>query len=96
VKEGDVRVVMYHNASDLLRNDAGTARLLRVAAEKLKGKVRAPSGYTTSVRAGVGRRGAFSQVIMSGHRAVFVEFGTKTVAALAPLRRAAFGQKGVK
>lgn len=91
----EIRVNFRMDGEALLKKDPGTGRLLRQVAEKVEARVKVPSGYTTTVKAGVGRHGAFSQVILHGPRAIFLEFGTKTTKALAPIRAAVFG-KGVK
>jgi hypothetical protein len=87
----DLRIVFHPDAEKDLRQSAAVARALRAVADKVQRKVRAPKHLTLSTRAGVGRRGAFAQVIMAGSGALAVEFGTRTNVAIAPLRRALRG-----
>lgn len=61
---------------------------LREKAEQMAGRVQAPSHLDVSTRAGVGPRGAFSQVIMSGPGALTWEYGNRSRAPRAPLRAA--------
>jgi hypothetical protein len=87
---------MFPDYKERLLRSPATGAALRKVAETAKSRIRAPSGQVLSVRAGVGRRGAFSQVVMTGPRAIFVEFGTRFQRALAPIRSAIFGMKGVR
>lgn len=91
-----VRIEFKGDAIHNLQYDPGTGRLMRAVAEIVSRRVKVPEGQQLSVKAGVARRGAFSQVIMRGKNAVFVEFGTRTRKAVAPLRNAIFSTKGVK
>lgn len=78
-------------AEKLLMSDRDVARDLREKAEKVRRKVRAHPRFDLSVRAGVGPRGAFSQVIMRGPGALTEEFGSRRVPPRAPLRSALRG-----
>lgn len=89
----DLRIVVHDDADKVLLHSEATAAALRVVAEKVRKRVRAPKEFKISDRAGVGPRGAFSQVMMDGHGAVAVEFGTRSHAAKAPLRSALRGVK---
>jgi hypothetical protein len=71
-----------------LQRDSGVAQQLRSVAEGIAPRVAAPAGMSVSTIAGVGPRGAFAQVIMTGPRAVIIEFGGRFTAPAAPLRRA--------
>jgi hypothetical protein len=86
-----IRIQMHHDADAKIAKDPSVGRELRKVAETVKGRVRAPKDMSLTVHAGVSRRGAFSQVIMRGPNAVFVEFGSRTRRALAPLRNALRG-----
>lgn len=90
------RVHMYPDAADRLLKAPGTGWALRAVAEKAGKKVKRPKDQEIAIRAGIGHRGAFAQVMMRGPRAVFIEFGTRHQKALAPLRNAVFGLKGVR
>lgn len=92
----DIRMRFFSDHEDRLKKAPATGWALREVADKAKGRVSAPKDQTLSVRAGVGPRGAFSQVIMRGPRATFIEFGTFRQRALAPLRSAIFAMKGVR
>jgi hypothetical protein len=83
-----LRVVVHEDAERNLKKSEDVGKALRTVAEKVKKKVRARKGLALSVRAGVSRRGAFSQVIMRGQGAVAEEFGTHSHPAKAPLRTA--------
>jgi tRNA(Ile2) C34 agmatinyltransferase TiaS len=91
-----MKVHVFADADDRLKKDAGTARALRLVAEKAEHRVRAPHGYDVSVKAGRGPRGAFAQVIMRGPRAIFIEFGTRKQKPLAPLRNAIMSIRGTR
>lgn len=82
---------IFQPGIDALRNDRGVAEELRKVANAKASRVQAPSRMTISTRAGIGPQGAFSQVMMHGAGAGAVEFGTRSRAPLAPLRRAVFG-----
>lgn len=84
----DIRVVVHSDADRQMLESQASAAALRAVAEKVSKRVRAPKEFKISTRAGVGPRGAFSQVMMDGPGAVAVEFGTHTHAAKAPLRSA--------
>lgn len=71
-----------------LESSREVADLLRDEAERVRGKVRAPSHLQTFTDSGVGQRGAFAQIRMYGRGAVAIEYGTSRTRALAPLRRA--------
>lgn len=84
-----MRVKMDAQTDKKLLRDASTGWLLRATAEKVKDRVRLPSrDLSLSVRAGIGPRGAFSQVIMTGPGALAVEFGSRRHEPKAPLRAA--------
>jgi hypothetical protein len=83
-----ITVKVHQDQVDELTRDPMVGHLLRGVAEKIAAKVHAPKDQAISVRGGVSRRGAFSQVLMRGPRAVFIEFGTRRQQAKAPLRSA--------
>src|SRR5690606_30458114 len=85
------RVVVNRRGIEELEASPEVAETLLEAAERVKGRVRAPSHLRLFTRAGVGPRGAYSQVRMFGRAAVAIEFGSKRAAPLAPLRRALRG-----
>lgn len=88
-----LKVVFAQNGEDLLRKDGGVGHAMRQVAAQVRDRVNAPSNQAVSIRAGVGRRGAFSQVIMRGPGALTIEFGSRTRKALAPLRNALRGKR---
>jgi len=92
MSEGLERIRFMPGATAELQKDSSVAQALRQVVDKAKGGAHAP-GMTFSTIAGVSRRGAFAQLIMTGPRAIFVEFGTRKQKALAPLRNAIFGRR---
>jgi len=84
----NLRIVVHDDADKAMLKSEATAAALRIVAQRVAKKVRAPKEFKISTRAGVGPHGAFSQVMMDGHGAVAVEFGTRTHPAKAPLRTA--------
>lgn len=87
----DIRVNMLPNFEVLMRRDPAVGRGLRVVAEKVARKVRAPARFEITTRAGIGPKGAFSQVIMTGDGALTEEFGSSSRPPKAPLRSALRG-----
>lgn len=87
-----VRVRTIPGAIDELAESREMVAMLREVAGDISGRVRAPSHLTVSTRAGVGPRGAFAQVIMSGPGALTEEFGNSSRGPKAPLRRAIGGR----
>jgi len=77
---------MIPGALEQLTRDARVADQLGDEAERLRRKVRAPSRMTLTTRSGVGRKGAFAQVVMRGPGAVAAEFGSRNNAPGAHLR----------
>ena len=86
-------VKFFPDAVRELQHDKSSALALRGVAQAFAKRVRPPKDQRISTRAGVGTKGAFSQVQMSGPRAIFIEFGTLKQRALSPLRSAIFGHK---
>jgi hypothetical protein len=74
-----------------LATSRGMERMLRAEAETVADRVDAPSHLRVWVKAGKGPQGMFSQVIMEGPGALTEEFGSRTRAPRAPLRRALKG-----
>lgn len=87
-----MKIKYLPNADHELSNSESTGRLLKQVADGIKPRVKMPKedGYELMTFGGRSRRGAFAQLVLRGPRAIFVEFGTKTKAAQAPLRRAVF------
>lgn len=77
---------MIPGALERLVQDASIADQLGEEAERLRRKVRAPSRMTLTTRSGVGRKGAFAQVVMRGPGAIAAEFGSRNNAPGAHLR----------
>ena len=77
---------MIPRALEQLARDARLADQLGEEAERLRRQVRAPSRMTLTTRSGVGRKGAFAQLVMRGPGAVAAEFGSRTNAPGAHLR----------
>jgi len=86
-----VRVQVDPIAVERLHEDESVAALLHGVAQSVEGRVRAPSRMAITTRAGVGRRGAYAQVRMTGPGAIVEEFGSRTRAPSAPLRNALRG-----
>lgn len=89
----DTTIRFFRNADETLnRLSVGE---LRKDAREVAARVRLPTrrrkDLTLSTKAGMGPRGAFSQVIMRGPGALAIEFGTRRTRAFAPLRRALRG-----
>ena len=70
---------------------AQTWRQLEVVANDIAKRVQAPRHLRVWVKRGVGPRGPFAQVIMDGPGVLTEEFGNRSRAAKAPLRRALRG-----
>ena len=87
------RIHFVSGAEQLLAKDRGVAAALHAVATKARSSAAVPADQRLSVIAGVSRRGAFAQLVMTGPRAIFVEFGTRKQRALAPLRNAIFGRR---
>lgn len=87
------RVEILEAGITAMGEEREVVQILRDKANDLKGRVRLPSRakLTLSTRAGVGPRGAFSQVMMHGSGALAIEFGTRRRRAIAPLRSALRG-----
>jgi hypothetical protein len=86
------KVTYFADSDRKLEKDESVASALRVIAKTLEKRVQVPKGdYSTTTKAGVSHKGAFAQIILKGPRAIFIEFGTTSQKALAPLRRAIFG-----
>lgn len=89
----DITVRMIASSDKELLKSEAVAQQLRDVAGKVRKKVVVRKGLVLSTRAGVGPRGAFSQVILTGPGAITEEFGTKTRPAKAPLRTALRGAR---
>lgn len=87
------RVVVLEQGIKAMGEEREVVQILREEAEALQNRVRLPSRAKLHLvtRAGVGPRGAFSQVMMRGSGALAIEFGTRRRRAIAPLRSALRG-----
>lgn len=81
-------VKLFQDAIDSLAEDPAIADELGKAADKVRASVRAPRHLRVWTRRGVGPRGAFAQVGMTGQGALAIEYGSRKNRALAPLRSA--------
>jgi hypothetical protein len=89
------RVNMIPGGIEALVDNASTWQALEVVAEDVASRVRAPSRMRVWVKRGRGPQGPFAQVILEGPGALAEEFGTRTRAPRAPLRRA-LHEKGAR
>lgn len=87
------RVRMLPGGVEAVAKDAGTWRQLEAVAEDVAARVQSPSHLRVWVKRGVSstRGEAFAQVIMEGPGALTEEFGNRSRAPKAPLRRALRG-----
>lgn len=86
-----MRVRIIQEGINELAKSQGVAEQLGDEASKVASRVRAPEGMTITTRHGVGRRGAFAQVSMTGPWAIAVEFGSRRAPPQSPLRNAMRG-----
>lgn len=87
-------VRVFPGGLEAIARSVDTAGGLREIANEVSTRVDAPSHLNVRVKAGIarsGRRQAFSQVIMEGPGALTEEFGNRSRAPKAPLRRALRG-----
>jgi hypothetical protein len=86
-----MRLHTLPNGIHELERDPGIAAGMGLAAGQLRSRISTHGATTLSTRQGVGPRGAFGQVVMTGEGAIPIEFGSRIAAPLAPLRRALGG-----
>lgn len=85
-------VQVHRDAIEQLKFLPEVAEALGAEASKIAPRVRIHGkNVTVFSRHGVGRRGAFAQVIMRGSGAKAIEFGSRNNPPLAPLRKALSG-----
>lgn len=84
-------VTIFRQEIQLIARSDDVVKFLAVQAEALASRVNAPKSQTLSTRAGIGPRGAYSQVMMKGPGALSIEFGNRRMRPIAPLRKAMSG-----
>lgn len=86
-----MQIRMIPGALERLERQLDVAIQLLERAEQVKRHVGAPSRMELSTRSGIGPRGAFAQVVMSGSGAIAAEFGSRNNPPGAHLRSALRG-----
>lgn len=86
------RVRIFGNAVSEVCNSRGVWLELEKQAEHIKGRTTGvPHTMRLWIKRGKGPKGAFAQLIMEGPGAIAIEYGTRTRAPKAPLRKALRG-----
>lgn len=83
-----MKIVVHQAGLEEIKRSPEVAEMLGGVADGVAQGVNAPSTVEVSTRHGVGRRGAFAQVVMTGSGALAIEFGSRHNPPLAPLRNA--------